>query len=326
MSTWFSTTPTHARPTWRGPTRSRYRLTFTGIAVAAAVFLTACSQDQVKRTAISAPRDGASKVITGVNEIDLIDGLTSTPVTASTGAVGIWNQAGSFKVGTGVINPFLSVQAAGAEQGFNTDGTFTLDQTRSQFTNALPLNQVPVIAKNGGSFREFIFDANEANSTPDAQFSIDQFNMWLCNTAAADTFSTRARFESNGNCVKLYDLNGKTLLATDANSLGSGGDFDYQILIPDAAFQAAASTLHVTADCSYAGPDATSCGAFIILDVKMGYKGGDWVTGSTFEEFSTLKRPFVKVTKTAVPSYTRRYNWRIEKSVNRSCPSMPGSW
>jgi hypothetical protein len=259
-------------------------------------------------------------VATLPNEIDLIDGLASTPVTSSTGAVGIWNQAGNFKVGTGVLNPFLSVQNTPSEQGFNTDGAFTLDQTRSNFTNALPLNHVPVInlKGGGGAYREFIFDANEANSVPDAQFSIDRFNLWLCNDPNAATFTTRADFEGGdgGKCAKVYDLNAKTLLATDANSLGSGGDFDYQILIPDAAFVTAAAAVAAGADCAYNGGDSPSCGTYIILDVGMGGKGGDYITGATFEEFSTLRRPWVAVTKTATPSFTRRYNWVINKSVN----------
>ena len=173
--------------------RLRSSATLSGVAAAVAVLLTACSQDQVKRTDIVPPRDGASAVITGVNEVDLIDGAASVAVNGAQ-----WNRSANFKVGTGVINPFLSLQNNPTEQGFNTDGDFTLDQTRSQFTNALPLNHVSVInVKNGGgAFREFILDANESNSSPDAQFSIDQFNLWVCNDPATGTFTTRAQFEN----------------------------------------------------------------------------------------------------------------------------------
>lgn len=299
------------------PRRSRLKSSamLSSVAAIAAVLLTACAQDQVKRTDIITPRDGHSAVVTGPNEVDLIDGPATVVVNGAQ-----WNRAANFKVGTGVINPFLSVQNNPTEQGFNTDGQFTLDQTRSQFTNALPLNHVPVInVKNGGgAFREFILDANEANSTPDAQFSIDQFNMWLCNDAATGTFTTRAQFESNAHCAKLYSIDGKTLLATDANSLGSGSDFDYQILIPDNLFVAAAQTIGVDAntDCAFNGVSSAPCGSFIVLDVKMGAKGGDFATGATFEEFSTLNRPFVTVKKTATPNFTRRFNWQIAKSVN----------
>jgi hypothetical protein len=55
----------------------------------------------------------------------------------------IWNFPVPFNVGTGQINPFLSVQAAPNEQGFNTDGTLPFDAKRPNFTNALPLNHVP---------------------------------------------------------------------------------------------------------------------------------------------------------------------------------------
>jgi hypothetical protein len=299
---------------------NRWRLT-QGVTALAVAFLAACTSDQAGKPTITKPGDRPSAVATLPNEIDLIDGLASTPVTSSTGATALWNQAGNFKVGTGVLNPFLSIQNDPNEEGFNTDASpLPLNDTRSNFTNALPLNHVPVIhLKNGGgAYREFIFDANESNSTPDAQFSIDQWNLWLCNDANAATFSARTDFTGGdgGKCIEIYDLNGKTLLATDANSLGSGGDFDYQILVPDAAFQAAIAAVQVSSACDYNGGDSSPCGAYLILDTKMGFKGGDWTTGATFEEFSTLRRPWVAVTKTATPSFTRKYNWQIAKSVN----------
>ena len=279
-----------------------------GLAVAAVV---ACSEDQtVKNKSMTAPQD-PSMVVTGPDEIDLVDVFTQV-VNGAT-----WNQAQDFKVGTGVINPFLSIQANGVETGFNTDGTFEYDQTRSNFTNPLPLNTVPTIVKAGTAYREFIMDANEANSAPDGQFSIDSLDIWLCADSNATDYTLHSDYRSNTACKKVYDLGGKTILATDANSQGSGSSFDYQILIPEQKFIDAANQISSTAiaDCSYAGFNAPSCGVYIIVDAKMGGKGGDWVTGSTFEEFSTLKRPWVKVTKTATPSFTRKYKWQIDKSV-----------
>ncbi len=284
-------------------------------AIASTAFLASCS-DQIGQKALVHPRDAASAVVTLPNEVDLIDGPTVVDING-----GLWNRAQNFKVGTGLLNPFLTIQNDGSEEGFNTDAaTLPLDDKRQEFTNALPLNHIPVINKKGGggAYREIIFDANEANSDPDAQYSIDQFDLWLCNDAAAGTFSTRSQFQTNANCTKVYDLGGKVGLATDANSKGSGSDFDYQILIPDSKFIAAATAVGVNTatDCTYNGADADPCGSYIILDLKLGFKGGTYVTGSTFEEMSTIKRPWVSVTKTAVPSFTRRYNWHITKSVS----------
>src|SRR4029079_2450928 len=288
---------------------NRWRLTTGGAALAIAMLFTACSQDQLSQRGLIQPRDGrAAAVIPGTHEWPLND---ANPDTIN-GAV--WNPSEAFQTGTGNLDPFLQIQNSPAEEGFNPDVSGVLDHQHSaNFHHSLPLNHIPVIRKQRVSYREVILDANEANSLPGAQFSIDKFNVWLCNDANAGAYDTRSDFESNSACALVYGLTHSgqpdTLLASDASSRGSGNQFDYQILIPDAAFLAAAGAVGVNAntDCGYNGNTSAPCGSYVVVDTKMGYKGGDWVTGSTFEELSTVVRPWVTVTKTAVPSFTRRY-------------------
>jgi len=289
------------------------------VALAIAALLAACTQDQTGQRGLTRPQDGHSaSIIPGTHEWPLNDAFPDTV----NGAV--WNPSEAFQTGTGNLDPFLQIQDAPNEEGFNTNASGVLDDGNSaNFNHALSLNHIPVIIKNGVSYRELILDANEANSVPSAQFSIDKFNVWLCNDATAPAYDDRTDFENNASkCALVYGLTHSgqpdTLLASDASSRGSGNQFDYQILIPDAAFLAAAVSVNVNAntDCGYNGNTSPSCGTYIVVDTKMGYKGGDWVTGSTFEELSTVVRPWVTVTKTATPSFTRRYNWQIQKSVN----------
>jgi hypothetical protein len=238
----------------------------------------------------------------------------------------IWTFPVPFNVGTGQINPFLSVQNDPNEEGFNTDGALPLDTKRPNFTNALPLNFVPTIEGPGGVglFREIILDANESNSEPDALFSIDRFDLWLCNDAGAATYTTRSQFQSNADCALVYDIDDDVggndvdyIKATDAVTSGSGLDLDYQILIPEANFIAAAASVGADlSGCAYQGIEADPCGAFLILDVRMGFQGGDLITGATFEETSTIKRPYVTVDKTAETSFTREHLWTITKDHN----------
>jgi hypothetical protein len=310
-----NTPPTSSSPGWFG--RNAVTWGAVGLAVAAVI---ACSEDRTFE---------AGKTMAGPQEISKITALSGEYNAVDNATINVngatWNKSGAFKVGSGLLNPFLSIQNDGHEEGFNTDGTLPLDSKRTNFTNALPLNIVPVVRRSGVPFREFIFDANEANSVPDALFSIDRFNLWLCNDSTANLFDDRTDFESNSKCRKVYDIGGTDrILATDDVSSGSGNGYDYQILIPDQKFDSVANLLGVstTADCSY-NPSIVSCGSYLILDTKMGFKADanavgsnpDYATGATFEEFSTLKRPWVKVTKTAVPSFTRRYKWLINKSV-----------
>jgi hypothetical protein len=236
----------------------------------------------------------------------------------------LWTWPVPFNVGTGQINPFLTVQNNGQEEGFNTDASsLPLDDKRPEFTNALPLNHVPTIKKNNAYWREFILDANEANSGIDALFSVRLFDLWLCNDTGAATYDAIADFEGNAKCTRIYDLGGKIGRATDEVTSGSGLDLDYQILVPEQRFVDGAASLNASlSGCQYTGEDSAPCGLYLVLHTIMGDGTGDWVTGSTFEELSTVKRPYVTVTKTASTSLTRTYQWLIDKSVTPATLDM----
>jgi hypothetical protein len=202
-------------------------------------------------------------------------------------------------VGTGLINPFLSIQRSGEEHGYNTDDTpLPLDDTRSTFTDALPLNLVPNFTPEAGDlfgcpsdeYREFILDANESNNLPNAQFSIDAFDLYLCKQDGGADPATYSPVEfqaaiTSGECHLIYDLDGDILGATDAATSGSGNVIDYRILVPNEWF-----TNIVGTECPYNGDESNPCDWYVVLYSHMGGAGGDWVTGATFEEFSTIKR------------------------------------
>ena len=315
--------------------------TWITTATAVAFVAAACTNDTAEenRKSTSTPPPAIQPVSGAVDVYD-IRPLGSHVVNGAT-----WNTAANFSVGTGVLSPFLQVQGSAndfddngnTEEGFNTDARpMVYDQGNAAgHDHSLALNKVPVVKISGTAYREFIFDANEANSDPDANFSIDLFDLWLCKEAVVgdsvpanfDTYNDFDQTSGNTNCKRVYSIDDNTggpgtndgdwIKASDASSKGSGSNFDYQILIPDANFQAAAGQIagFDISNCDYAGENAVPCGAWLLLKVKMGGQGGEWVVGSTFEEISTLNRPFVKVTKTAVPTFKRTYNWEIEKSV-----------
>ena len=295
----------------------RWRLALTGAAVLA---LTTCTDAGREPVAPDMPLFDAT-----VDDVYDIRALGTHVINGAT-----WNAASNFGVGTGLLKSFLQVReppgpgADGREEAFNTDAEpEPLDLGNADnFNHSLALNHVPVVKVGTQFFREFILDANEANSDPAANFSIDKFDLWLCDVPAAATFSAVTNFEGNDDCALVYGLddgpNGvDKALATDANSKGSGSSFDYQILIPEGKFTSAATEVGADIDgCAYAGASATPCGVFLILYVRLGFSGGDFVVGSGFEEFSTIDRPFVTVTKTAVPSFTRTHHWLIAKTVD----------
>ncbi|HEX6576378.1 MAG TPA: hypothetical protein VF042_15525 [Gemmatimonadaceae bacterium] len=239
----------------------------------------------------------------------LNQGVISTQVGTDIRADGIydingarWDALYTLKVGTGVIDPFLSVQADSVESGFNTDASpLPLDDTRSNFTDKLPLNNVPIFIEDNVLWREFIFEANEANSGDAANFSIERFDMYVCHDPTAPNYDALSDFTNNNLCTKVYAINTPTdhtsLLATDKATQGSGNDLDYRILIPAANFGSAANNA-----CPY-NPEGADCGYYLVLHVNIGGLGGIFKTGSTFEEFSTVKRavpPILRVVKRVV--------------------------
>jgi uncharacterized repeat protein (TIGR01451 family) len=211
----------------------------------------------------------------------------------------------SSSTGTGVINPFLSFQASPEEHGFNTDANpMPFDNTRSNFTDPLPLNIVPIFTETVGGgcagvgpWREFILDGNESNSTPD--FSIDALKVWVCKQAGGADPRTYTPTElqaaiTSGECTQVYTIPaGQSLHATTAHTSGSGNRIDYRFLIPASNFPAQANT-----DCPYNDQEANPCGWWVVLYSHM----GDMVsTDATFEEFSTIRRevpPNLTIVKT----------------------------
>jgi hypothetical protein len=213
------------------------------------------------------------------------------------------------------------VQKNGSERGFNTSNGAPYDDKSG--TVALPLNYVPIIkGGSGGYYREFILDANENNDAQgDWRLSVDTFDIWVCNDNGANMYTTFAQFEGNPtSCKKVYDLGGHVGFATDALTSGSGKTLDYDILIPEKAFTDAFPDAETK--CVYQGVTATACGYWVIVRALMGAFGTDanghsWASDATFEEFSTIKRPYIVATKDAHTSLTRTYQWDIEKTVDK---------
>ncbi len=314
-------------------TQQRMRTAFIA---GVAAMIAGCATGEKPMSAPDLPTDDGSSRANATTPGEPWDLITGTSNTIN-GA--IWQYPVPFNVGTGQINPFLSVQNDGTEECFNTDADLPLNCKRPNFTNKLALNTVPVIKVGGVYYRELILDANESNSLPDGQFSIDLFDLYLCNDANAPTYSTTTQFTSNAACSRVYDTReaGQPLWAkaTDAATKGSGSVLDYRILIPETLFLTAGGNVSgggsIQTLCPY-NPAAADCGYYLVLHTKMGFRSleagqGDWVTGATFEELSTIARPYINVSKTATPAFTRTYTGSgcgdYPFQLHRECGAQP---
>jgi hypothetical protein len=95
------------------------------------------------------------------------------------------NPANAVNVGTGLINPFLSIQKDPVEEGFNTDASpLPLDTKRPAFTNALLVNEVGVVNIAGTNYLEFLLDINEPNNAT-SFIKLQEFRLYTGDASAA---------------------------------------------------------------------------------------------------------------------------------------------
>ena len=140
------------------------------------------------------------------------------------------NPANSVNVGTGLINPFLSIQKDPIEAGFNTDASpLPLDTKKPTFTNALLVNQVGVVTIAGIDYLEFLLDINEPNDSK-SFIKLQEFRIYTGDASAA--------FATNLSGLNLkYDMGATNQVNLDANFFpGSGIGVDMYTYVPLAPF------------------------------------------------------------------------------------------
>lgn len=164
-------------------------------------------------------------------------------LTAPTSPVGyqgaIFAQTSQQPVGTGVFNPFVRIQMTGTEAGYNTDARPVEFQTKdqNQWTHSLALNSLQSVTINGSQYYQFTLDINEQGTTPGSLLSMNDFRIYLGNSASLtgwnDGFGT--------NSVKVFDLDAgkKGDARVDLNAIlnpPGSGVADLNVYVPVSAF------------------------------------------------------------------------------------------
>jgi len=135
--------------------------------------------------------------------------------------------------GTGVIDPFLSIQANGTEQGYNTSAKQGVFDTKREpkWNHELRLSDLATVTIEGVDYYSFVIDINEPNSTDKSMISIDAIKIFSSPKAG----QTTKNVESLG--VKRFDLDLPEDSYIKYNDLNSGsGQGDIAFFIPTAAF------------------------------------------------------------------------------------------
>ncbi len=146
--------------------------------------------------------------------------------------------------GTGVFDPFLTVQNSPWEQGYNSsNGNFDTKRV-PQWNHEILVSDLRATTFNGIAYYGFVVDINEPNSGANAMISLDSLKIFVSPTLQSST-STNSQGYFNGSLGTLvFDLgSGNSVKYTDQqNGSGSG---DINIYIPVSDFAGASSTDYV---------------------------------------------------------------------------------
>ncbi len=159
----------------------------------------------------------------------------------SSGSGSITNQYGTaifqtnndHPTGTGVYNPFLTVQNDPWEQGYNSSAGNFDTKREPQWNHEIRFSDLQATTINGTQYFGFSVDINEPNGNK-AGISLDALTVWTSSTIRSST-STNSSGQFNGSLGTLrYDMGGNQVLYNDQNTGSGGGDIN--IYIPVSAF------------------------------------------------------------------------------------------
>ena len=168
--------------------------------------------------------------------------------------------------GTGVIQPFLRVQANGTEQGYNTSGGIPFDDKAGPWTHDLTFAdlQTSTVSLNGTTYFKLLLDVNEPNGTK-SLISLESLQLYTSATGS----KTTTNVGSLG--ILRYDLDagGNNAVIIDASRNSGSGSGDIYAYIPTANFA------------------GTSSSDFVYLYSKFG-DCDDTASGGGFEEWAIV--------------------------------------
>ncbi len=170
---------------------------------------------------------------TSVAKADTCD-MTSAGASCSIGGA-IFTNNNLQSTGTGVIDPFLRIQANGTEQGFNEDygpGNNPLyDEKTGIWTHSEPLSNLIPTTINGTTYYQFLLDINQTSSDPYLTLT----GLQLFQSSVANPTCTTSN--APGSCLgtQVFNLGANNVVMNYNLNPGSGAG-DMWVYIPTADF------------------------------------------------------------------------------------------
>jgi hypothetical protein len=170
----------------------------------------------------------------------------------------LFQQIDPQSTGTGVIDPFLRVQATGTEAGFNTGLSPMPDVKTGTWTHELLLTDVPIVTIGGVQYYQFLLDINQTSANP--LLSLHELEIWTKSgtLAEANSYDDLAA----GGATKKYDLDsgpdGDSKIELNYLLNPGSGAGDMFAYIPVAVL--GTGSLNVYLYCEFGAPNATNDG------------------------------------------------------------------
>lgn len=135
--------------------------------------------------------------------------------------------------GTGVIEPFVRIQANGTEEGYNTDLKPMKDVKTGIWTHEITLAEIPVVKLGGIDYYEFLLDINQNQGQDHEILSLNELEIYTKTgpLASADEYSDLAA------ATKVWDMDAladETITLDYSLNAGSGSG-DMKAYIPVSA-------------------------------------------------------------------------------------------
>jgi hypothetical protein len=196
--------------------------------------------------------------------VDLINNDSGT-ITNSYGTA-IFEFTTPQPTGTGVIQPFLRIQANPTEQGYNTSGGTPFDDKAGPWTHDLRFSdlQSTAVTVNGAQYFKIMVDLNEPNGAR-STISLDKLQFYTSPIGS----QTTTNIASLGTLRYDLDAGGDNQVLFDAGRNHGSGSGDAFFYIPASAF---------------AGTNAND---FVYMYVQMG--NSDETSAGGFEEFTLVR-------------------------------------
>jgi hypothetical protein len=154
----------------------------------------------------------------------------------------LFSVVGPQPTGTGVFDPFLTVQNTPWEQGYNA-GAGDFDTKRDpQWNHEIQFSDLQVTTVNGIQYFGFIVDVNEPNGSK-SPISLDGLRIYTSSTIRSSTSVDTNGFFNGSLGTLRYDLGANSVLYTDTHH--GSGQGDITILVPVSNFAGAQATDYV---------------------------------------------------------------------------------